>query len=100
MEWVRVTSLGGDILPPPAADDLAQHVARDEGDVRGPLGEAAHEVRIPLRAEGDVDAHPPPLAHDLLLEVAADAVEHLELEALGRDAALAREALRLGDDLR
>src|SRR3712207_1398409 len=82
----------------PRADHLAEHAPREERDVRGVLGEAAHEVRVPLRAEGDVDAHAVALAHELLLEVAAHAVEHLELVAVRGDALLLREALRLVDE--
>ena len=36
---------------------LAEVVRDDEPDVGRPLGQASHEVRIPLRPVGDVDTH-------------------------------------------
>ena len=62
-----------------------QHVSGYEEDVGGALGEAAHEVGVPLVAEGNVDADVVAFFDELLLEVATDAVEHLEFEAGGRD---------------
>src|SRR5829696_974031 len=56
-------------------------VREEEVEVGGAFGEAAHEVGVPLGAVGEVDAEAVAFGDDLLLEVAADAVEHLELEA-------------------
>src|SRR5256885_1125641 len=47
---------------------LAEHAARDERDVGGTLGEAAHEVGIPLRAEGHVHSHAVAVAHERILQ--------------------------------
>src|SRR5512132_296851 len=68
-----------------AADHFLEHVASEECDVGRTFREASHEIRIPLRAEGNVDAHSIPFAYKPVLEVAADAVQHLELVAVGRD---------------
>src|SRR6476660_3132393 len=68
-------------LPSTSPECLADHVARDESHVRRPLCQATHEIRIPLRAEGHIDTHSISVAHELLLQVAADAVEHLKLES-------------------
>src|SRR5687768_13896653 len=81
-----------------ATHHLAEDVARDEGDVRRPLGQPAHEVRIPLRAERDVDTHPVAVAHEALLQVPAHAVQHLELVSVGPDRPLLGEPLRLDDE--
>jgi hypothetical protein len=57
--------------------------AKEERDVGRALGHPAHEVAVPLLAEGDVDAHLVAAVGDALLLVGADAVEHLVLEGLG-----------------
>ena len=53
-------------------DLAAEDVAEEEEEIRRPLGEATHEVWIPLRTEGHGDEHAiaaprqfdlPPLAH-------------------------------------
>ena len=49
---------------------------------------AAHVIRVPLRAIRHVDAHRVALRDEALVQVAAHAVEHLELEAIGRDLVL------------
>src|SRR5688572_17390848 len=46
-------------------DHLPHHVARDERDVCRALGQPAHEIRVPLRAERHVDAHAVALADEL-----------------------------------
>src|SRR6476469_9514686 len=79
---------------------LANDVAGDEGDVGRALREPAHEIRIPLGAEGHVAADAIPFLHERFLEVAADAVEHLELEAVDADSLLLRPALGLVDHRR
>src|SRR5665213_1433509 len=76
-----------------AAHHLLDDVARHERDVRRPLGQASHEVRIPLRTEWDVATHAPAFVHDLLLQVATYAVQHLELELFGLDVVLASKCL-------
>src|ERR1035437_9761084 len=76
---------------------LAQHVLGDEEHVGGALGKAPHEVRVPFLAEGNIDAHVVAIADQLALQVAANPVEHLELEAAAIDSVLAGEALGLGN---
>src|SRR5256714_13919564 len=85
---------------PVTVERLAHDVARDEGHVGGPLGETTHAIRLPLGAERDVDAYAVTVLHGLFLEVAAYAVEHLELETVGSDLLLLRETLRLVDHRR
>ena len=60
-------------------------------DIGRTLAEPAHEVRKPFAAERNVDAHAIPRLHEHRLQIAADAVQHLELESIGRDAVLARD---------
>jgi|HubBroStandDraft_1064217.scaffolds.fasta_scaffold00870_16 hypothetical protein len=57
-----------------------QQIPRDEQDIGRPLAQPPHEVGIPLAAEGNVDADAPAVTRELSLQVAADAVEHLEFE--------------------
>jgi hypothetical protein len=72
---------------------------RPEEHVRRALGQAAHEVGIPLRAERNVDPQAISLAHQLLLEIAAHTVEHLELVGDARNILGAGELLQLRNDL-
>ncbi|CUR61440.1 hypothetical protein NOCA1240543 [metagenome] len=58
---------------------LADQRSEEEGEVLGLLGEAAHQVAVPLGAVGDVDAHRLACGRETLLLLGADAVEHLEL---------------------
>ena len=74
------------------ADHFLQHVASDERNIRRTLGEPAHEIRIPLRSEWNVDTHPVSVAHELFLEVAPHSVQHLKLESVRSDVVLACEA--------
>src|ERR1700674_3286723 len=89
------------IVPLPVAafaDHLPEDISGEECDVCGTLCEAAHQIWVPLRSEGDVNPHAIPLAHELVLQIAPHSVQHLELEATGRDLSLLRESLRLSDD--
>ena len=76
----------------------SEEVARQEEDVGGAFGQPAHEVGVPLGAEGDVDADAVALADELALQVAADAVEHLELEGWSFDLVRVSEAAEFVDD--
>src|SRR5688500_3154796 len=67
---------------------FTEHAADDESDIGGALAEAPHEVGEPFTAEWNIDAHPVPLPLQRVLQVAADAVEHLELETRRIDALL------------
>src|ERR1035437_7842444 len=83
-------------LPP--AGKLPQDVSRHEDEVRRTLGETAHEIWIPLRAERHVDAQPVALTRELLLEIAPHAVEHLEFETRALDPLLGGKRGRDRDD--
>src|SRR3990170_7398269 len=58
----------------------AKEVRDEEPQVGRALGQPTNGVRIPLGAEWDVDPDRVPLGRQGLLEVATNAVEHLELE--------------------
>jgi hypothetical protein len=58
-------------------------VREEEAEIRRALGEAPDEVAVPVLAEGHEHAEPDPQAEKHLVEVRADAVEHLELADLG-----------------
>src|SRR5215218_7612392 len=71
------------LRPESVTEGSALHqVGEEEVEVGGAFGEAAHDVGVPLGAVGEVDAEAVAFGDNLLLEVAADAVEHLELEAV------------------
>ncbi len=75
---------------------MQQAFGYEEG-VGGALGEAAHEVGIPFSSEGDVDTCVETFTDEGSLQVAANAVEHLEFEGFGVDAVFPHEFLRGGD---
>src|SRR5271168_1251011 len=79
-------------------DLVLEEVLDEEDDVGGALGEATHEVGVPLRTEGNVDADPIALGHQAVLEIAADAVEHLEFEGASVDLVVVDERAHLVDD--
>src|SRR5690606_16737075 len=56
---------------------------QEEPEVRGPLRETPHEVRVPLPAVGDVHPDLRALRRETPLLLRADAVEHLVLEGAG-----------------
>src|SRR6476469_11157238 len=55
-------------------EHLTNHITRDKGEIRRALGEAAHEVRIPLRPEWNVHAHAIPFPNEPLLEITTHAI--------------------------
>src|SRR5271157_351313 len=73
-------------------------MAHQEKQIGGPLREPPHEVSIPLPPVRNVKTYPPALPDQHPLELPTDAVEQLEFEAFGRNAACAREALRGRDE--
>ncbi len=75
-----------------------EEVFGEEEDVCGAFGQAAHEVGIPFGAEGEIDADAEAFGDELALEVAADAVEELELKGLLVDVVGGDEAAELVDD--
>src|SRR5688572_26015856 len=80
------------------AQHLFDDVAGHERDVCGTFGEPAHQIRIPLRAERHVHAHPVALTNELVLQIATHAVEHLKFIPVARDRVLRRKMLRFGND--
>ena len=56
-----------------------------------PLGEPPHEIAVPLRPERRRHENVVAARDEVELQARADAVEHLELEAVARDVVLARE---------
>jgi hypothetical protein len=75
-----------------------EKVFREKENVGGALGEAAHEVGVPLWTEGDVDADAVALGREAVLEIAANAVEHLKLEGMLVDLVGLDEGAHLVDD--
>jgi hypothetical protein len=92
--------MGTDCADPRRGRDslVFEEIPGQEEDVGGAFCEAAHEVGVPLVAEGDVDADAVALGGEFALEVAADAVEHLEFEGGFLDAAFVDGAAHLLDD--
>jgi hypothetical protein len=78
-----------------AADEGAQ----EELEIGGALGHPPHEVRVPGRAVRDVDPDSVAFARQLLLEVATDAVQHLDLELPLSLARLRRRGTGMFDEL-
>src|SRR5439155_14031846 len=84
-----------------AGEPLAvNELAKEEGEVRRPLGEPPHEVAIPVLAVRDEHPEPEPVRGDACVQVAPDPVEHLDLEALARDPFRARRITGAGDEPR
>ena len=73
--------------------------SNDESHVRRSLPESPHEVRKPLVSERHIHAHAVTLVAQRLLQVAADAVEHLELKPIRRDAPFEGEVSDLAQNL-
>src|ERR1700737_5173212 len=89
------------IVPLPTAafaDHLPEDISGEEPHLCGAPREAAHQIWIPLRSEWDVNPHAISLAHELGLQIAAHSIQHLKLEASGRNLMLPGESLRLFDD--
>ncbi len=60
----------------------SEEIRNEEPDICGALCKATHEIRIPVGSKRDIDAHGIALFHKLLLQITADAVQHLKLNAL------------------
>src|SRR3712207_872537 len=73
--------------------------AQEEREVGRALGHPAGQVRVPGGPEGDVHADAVTVVHELLLEVAADAVEELELVLLRSPAGAGGGLSGVGDEL-
>src|SRR5579885_3303591 len=77
----------------------AEDVLGDEEYVGGTLCQTPHEVRIPLGSKGHIDSHAPSIAHQTLLQVAANAVQHLEFEGIAGDSFPGGKLFGLIDDV-
>src|SRR5258707_645959 len=77
----------------------SQHVSCDKQNIGRTFTQTPHEIRIPFRAERYVNAHAPSVTNKLLLEVTADAVQHLKFKRISRNIFASREGLCLADDL-
>src|ERR1035441_3482752 len=79
------------VLSPEEVSQYEKHIGRT-------FGEATHVVGVPGLPEGDVQAHAVAPRHQAPLHVAADAVEHLEFEAIERNLPVGDESADLADD--
>ena len=79
-------------------DSAFDEAAADEEEIGGALGQAAHEVGIPVGAVGHTEAHLQSPVEQRFLQLRADAEEHLELEALRVDAVAVGVLQRVVDD--
>src|ERR1035441_6750057 len=77
----------------------SQQVARQEEDIGRPLRQPPHEIGIPRLPIWHIQPQPVSLADQPLLDIAANAVKHLEFEGVARDLARLHEAFGLFDDL-
>ncbi len=71
-----------------------EQILQNKNRVGRTLCQAAHEVGIPLRSEGNVHAAAPAFLDQALLKVAADAVQHLKLKCRRRNFFFLRELNR------
>src|SRR5262249_18726619 len=78
----------------------AEEVADEEHQIGRTLGQPAHEVRKPIAPVGDVDAHAVALADQLVLQVSANAVEHLKFKLILGQVAFRGKADGGGDHAR
>src|SRR2546421_4873132 len=72
---------------------------QDKERVGGSLSQAASEIWIPLVAEWNIDPHVVAVLEQLILQIAADAIEHLEFEPRFVDVPILNEYEKLSDDL-
>src|SRR5919107_6115337 len=78
---------------------LSRDGTQEEEQVRRTLSHPAGEVGVPGGAEGDVDADAVPPADELVLQVAADAVQELDLELPGASSGLGSGLARVVDEV-
>src|SRR5690242_21746426 len=76
------------------ASALAENSANNETDIGWAFAETTHEVREPFAAERHVDAHAIPIAVQRGLQVAANAIQHLELVPIRGNGSFARKIVR------
>src|SRR5579871_3494275 len=86
-------------FPGPAlCGSASQQVPRQEEDIGRPFRQPPHKIWIPRLAVRNVEPQSVSFVNQLPLDVAADAIEHLEFEGVARDLARLHEALGLLDD--
>src|SRR5262245_66463202 len=76
-----------------------ERVRRDERDVGETLSEPPHQIRIPVGTKRHVDPHVERLTPQLVLQVPAHTVQHLELISGRWDRVPRSEALGMCNDL-
>src|SRR5687768_7479982 len=59
---------------------LFEETGDKKPDIRRAFRQAAHKIGIPVRPEGDVDPYRIAFPGKLLLQITADAIQHLEFE--------------------
>src|SRR5580658_10938191 len=84
---------------PAPRSSTPQQVACQEEDVGRPLRKPPHEIWIPRLAVWHVQPEPVSFVNQPLLNIAANAVKHLEFEGVARDLARLYEAFGLFHDL-
>src|SRR5437870_1972517 len=67
------------------------HVSQHEPYIGRTLGQAPHEIGVPVSAVGHVDSHAVTVSYQLLLQVAPYAVQHLKLKSVRRKVSLLSE---------
>src|SRR5215212_8473165 len=80
------------------ADHLLEQIAGQKRDVRWALGQAAHQIRVPLSSKGNVHTHPVAFANKAVLQITSNPVKHLEFVARRRYLILPDKPLRLSYD--
>lgn len=78
---------------------ISDHVSQDEPHIRRTLGQAAHEIRIPVAPIRHIHSQSISVAHELLLQIAPYAVEHLKLELVRLDVLLVNKCAGRSDDV-
>src|SRR6185436_10913246 len=61
---------------------LSEEIGNKEPNIRRSLRQTAHEVGIPMGAERNIHADRITLLRQLVLQIAANSVEHLKLDCL------------------
>src|SRR5882724_8576429 len=73
------------------ADLAPYHISQNEPHISGTLGQAPHEIGVPVSAVGHIDPHAVTVSYQLLLQVAPYAVQHLKLKFVRRNVSLRRK---------
>src|SRR5713226_1274864 len=79
---------------------LGHQAAQDKPTIGGTLGQPAHEVGAPVGAEGNVNLQGVAACVNLLLQIAANPVNHLEFVLLARELPAGNFLPRMGQHRR